>query len=104
MSVSERLAVLSLVVALGAVAAYALLLRVALVRNHPEGYVVAFALATALAALAAAGARGRRWPARLALGVGSLLLVAGVVRWFSMSRNIQVRPDPGDILRAVRAL
>ena len=81
MSVSERLAVLSLVVALGAAAAYALLLRVALVRNHPEGYVVAFALATALAALAAARARGRRWPARLALGVGSLLLVAGT--WFN---------------------
>ena len=29
---------------------------------------------------------------------------AGVVRWFSVSRNIQVRPDPGEVLRAVRAL
>jgi len=28
----------------------------------------------------------------------------GVVRWFSVSRNFQVRPDPGDVLRAVRAL
>ena len=28
----------------------------------------------------------------------------GVVRWFSVSRNIQVRPDPDDVLRAVRAL
>jgi peroxiredoxin len=28
----------------------------------------------------------------------------GVVRWFSVSRNYQVRPDPGDVLRAVRAL
>ena len=27
----------------------------------------------------------------------------GVVRWFSVSRNIQVRPDPGEVLRAVRA-
>jgi len=27
-----------------------------------------------------------------------------VVRWFSVSRNFQVRPDPGDVLRAVRAL
>ena len=28
----------------------------------------------------------------------------GVVRWFSVSRNVQVRPDPGDVLRAVRSL
>src|SRR5262250_3240153 len=28
----------------------------------------------------------------------------GVVRWFSVSHNFQVRPDPGDVLRAVRAL
>jgi len=28
----------------------------------------------------------------------------GVVKWFSVSRNFQVRPDPDDVLRAVRAL
>jgi peroxiredoxin len=28
----------------------------------------------------------------------------GVVRWFSVSRNYQVRPDPADVLGAVRAL
>ena len=28
----------------------------------------------------------------------------GVVRWFSIARNYQVRPDPADVLRAVRAL
>ena len=28
----------------------------------------------------------------------------GVVRWFSISRNYQVRPDPEDVLRAVRTL
>jgi len=28
----------------------------------------------------------------------------GVVRWVSVSRNFQVRPDPGDVLRAVRSL
>ena len=78
---SGRLAVLSVVVAIGAAAIYALLLRVALVRNHPEGYVVAFALATALAALAVARGRGRRWPAWLALVFSSLLLVAGA--WFN---------------------
>jgi hypothetical protein len=74
---SGRLAALSVVVAIGAVAAYVLQLRVAVVRNHPEGYVVAFALATALAALAVVRARGRRWPAWLALGFSSLLLATG---------------------------
>jgi peroxiredoxin len=29
---------------------------------------------------------------------------AGVVRWFSISRNFQVRPDAQDVLRAVRVL
>src|SRR5438093_11377145 len=67
MTVSSKLAALGVVVAIAAIAAYALLLRVAIVRNHPEGYVVAFALATALAALAVARARARRWPAWLAL-------------------------------------
>ena len=28
----------------------------------------------------------------------------GVVRWFSASDNYQVRPDPAEVLRAVRAL
>jgi peroxiredoxin len=28
----------------------------------------------------------------------------GVVRWVSLSRNYQVRPDPRDVVRAVRAL
>jgi peroxiredoxin len=28
----------------------------------------------------------------------------GIVRWFSVSRNVQVRPDPDDVLRALRAL
>jgi hypothetical protein len=78
---SGRLAALSAVVALGAIAAYVLLLRVAVVRNHPEGYVVAFAVATALAALAVIRGRRRRWPAWLALTLSSLLLVAGA--WFN---------------------
>jgi hypothetical protein len=81
MSTSVWLAVLSVVTAIGAAAAYALLLHVAIVRNHPEGYVVAFAVATALAALAVFRARGRRWPAWLALGLSSALLVAGA--WFN---------------------
>lgn len=28
----------------------------------------------------------------------------GIVRWLSVTRNYQVRPDPGEVLRAVRAL
>ena len=77
MTSSGRLAVLSVVIAISAVVAYVFLLRVPVVRNHPEGYVIAFALATALAALAVARARARRWPAWLALGFSSLLLVGG---------------------------
>ena len=81
MTTSTRLAVLSVLVAVGAVATYVLLLGVAVVRNHPEGYVIAFALATGLAVLAVVRARTRRWPAWAALGATSLLLVAGA--WFN---------------------
>ena len=95
MTLSSKLAALSMVVAVAAIAAYVLLLRVAIVRNHPEGYVVAFALATALAALAVALARARRWPAWLALGLTSLLLVGGA--WFNF---VAARvPDTPTVLR-----
>lgn len=78
---STLLAVLSVLGAVGAVATYVLLIGVAMVRNHPEGYVIAFALATGLAVLAVTRARARRWPAWLALGFTSLLLIAGA--WFN---------------------
>jgi cytochrome oxidase Cu insertion factor (SCO1/SenC/PrrC family) len=78
---SGWLALLSVVVAVSAPVAYALLLRVPLVRNHPEGYVVAFAVAVGLAALAVARARTRRWPAWSALALTSLLLIGGA--WFN---------------------
>lgn len=81
MTTSGRLAALSVLVTVGAIAAYVLLLRVAVVRNHPEGYVVAFAVATALAALAVARARARRWPAWLVLGFSVIVLAAGA--WFN---------------------
>jgi peroxiredoxin len=28
----------------------------------------------------------------------------GIVRWFSVAHNFQVRPAPGDVLRVVRSL
>src|SRR2546427_7824925 len=90
MTVSSKLAALGVVVAIAAIAAYALLLRVAIVGNHPEGYVVAFALATALAALAVARARARRWPAWLVLGLTSLLLAGGA--WFNIGQREIRRP------------
>ena len=84
---------LSVLVALGAIAGYALLLRVPVVRNHPEGYVIAFALATALAALAVVRARGRRWPASIVLGLTGLLLLAGA--WFNfVVAQVPVTPTP----------
>jgi cytochrome oxidase Cu insertion factor (SCO1/SenC/PrrC family) len=81
---SGRLAALSLGVALGGVAAYGLLFRVAAVRNHPVIYVAAFAVATALAVLALV--RARRWPAWAALGLSVVLLVAGSLFNFVMAR------------------
>lgn len=29
---------------------------------------------------------------------------AGMVRWYKVAHNFQVRPDPGDVLKVVRAL
>jgi cytochrome oxidase Cu insertion factor (SCO1/SenC/PrrC family) len=88
---SPRLAILSVAVALGAPVAYALLLRVAVVRNHPEAYVLAFALATALAGLAVARARTRRWPAWTALALTSALLIGG--SWFNfVGARVPVAP------------
>jgi AhpC/TSA family len=84
---ATRLAAVSVVVALGGVAAYALLFRVAAVRNHPEGYVVTSAVAAALAVLALV--RGRRWPSWVALALSALML-AGTA-WF----NFVVARIPG---------
>jgi hypothetical protein len=90
---STRLAVLSVAVAIGALAAYVLLLRVAIVRNHPEGYVIAFALATALAVRAVARARVRRWPGWLAMTLSSLLLIGGA--WFNfVAARVPGAPTP----------
>lgn len=78
---SVWLAIVSLLVAFGAIAGYVLLLGIETVRNHPEGYVLAFAVAVALAVLAVTRVQGRRWPAWVALAVTSLLLILGA--WFN---------------------
>jgi hypothetical protein len=75
----RRLALLSVVLAVAAVPAYALLLRYPLVRNHPESYVAAFAVALVLAVLAVS--RGGRWAAWIALTVSTVLLFMGA--WFN---------------------
>ena len=61
---SGKLAALSIAILIGAIAAYVLLIRVPLVRNHPEAYVLAFALATAQAWSPATCTRLRPYTAR----------------------------------------
>jgi cytochrome oxidase Cu insertion factor (SCO1/SenC/PrrC family) len=81
---SGWLAALSVVVSAGAIAAYALLLRVPAVRNSPEGYVAAFAIAATLAGLAVA--LGRRWYAWTALVLSLVLLLGGATFNFVLAR------------------
>jgi hypothetical protein len=78
---STRLAILSVLIALAGIAGYVLLVGVEIVRNHPEVYVVACALATVVA-FAAVRRPERRWPAWTALGVTGLLLILTV--WFNV--------------------
>ena len=68
-------ALLSVVVSLGAIAGYVALLRAPAVRNHPELYLLAFAVATVIAA--AATWRAARWPNFVALGLSVVLLILG---------------------------
>jgi cytochrome oxidase Cu insertion factor (SCO1/SenC/PrrC family) len=88
-----RLALLSAVVAAGGLGAYVLLFDVAPVRNHPEGYVVAAALAVVLAALALR--RSRRWTSWVALGFALLVLGATASFNFVLARI----PDTATALR-----
>jgi len=78
------LALLSLVIAIGAVVGYASLLRVPFIRNHPLLYLVAFALAAAIAAVATA--RAPRWPNVTALALAVVLLALGGYLNFVMAR------------------
>jgi AhpC/TSA family len=78
------LAVLGLAVALGGIGAYAALLRVAVVRNHPELYVVACAIGTVLAGMALR--RPHRWPTWVALAITALLLLGTATFNFVLAR------------------
>jgi hypothetical protein len=68
-------ALLSVLLSLGAVAGYYAFLRVPTIRNHPELYLIAFALGTLIAA--AASWRAPRWPNLVALALSAVLLVLG---------------------------
>ena len=70
-----RLAVLSLLICGVTIATYAMLLGVPAIRNHPEGYVAAFAIAATAAGLGLA--LRRRWYGWVALAVSMLLLTLG---------------------------
>jgi hypothetical protein len=97
---SGKLTALSLAVAAAAIAAYALFLRVPAVRNHPEGYVAAFAIAATIAGLAVA--LGRRWYAWTALAVCLALFAGGAAFNFVLARippaptNLRVGERPPD--------
>jgi cytochrome oxidase Cu insertion factor (SCO1/SenC/PrrC family) len=88
-----RLAALSVLVAVGGLAAYLLLFDVAVVRNHPEGYVLTFAVAVVLAGLALR--RSRRWYVWPALALSLALLVLGAWNTFVVARI----PDTPTALR-----
>ena len=72
----------------------------AAVRNHPEGYVAAFAIAATLAGLAVA--LGRRWYAWTALVLTLALLLGGATFNFVLARipvtpsNLHVGSPPPD--------
>jgi hypothetical protein len=78
------LVALSLLVSAAAIAVYTQLLHVAAVRNHPEGYVAAFAIAATIAGMAVA--LGRRWYAWTTLVVLVLLLLGGATFNFVLAR------------------
>src|SRR5213593_1655422 len=82
---SGWLLALSVVVSASAIAVYTQLLRVAAVRNNPEGYVAAFAIAAAIAGLAVA--LRRRWYAWTVLALSLLLLLGGATFNFVLAHS-----------------
>ena len=87
------LAALSVLICGVTIAAYSMLLGVPAVRNHPEGYVAAFAIAATVAGLGLA--LRRRWYGWIALAVSMLLLTLGSYVNFVMAHI----PDEPTALR-----
>jgi len=77
-------ALVSVLLSVGAIAGYVAFLRVSVVRNHPELYLVAFALATVIAGVASW--RAARWPNFVALGLSAILLILGGYFNFVLAR------------------
>ena len=77
-------ALLSVLLSLAAIAGYIAFLRVSTVRNHPELYLVAFAVATVIAGVATW--RAARWPNFVALGLSVVLLTLGGVFNFVLAK------------------
>jgi hypothetical protein len=90
---ASRLATLSLLICVVTVVTYSLLLGVPAIRNHPEGYVAAFAIAATVAGLSVA--LRRRLYGWVALAVALLLLTLGSYTNFVMARI----PDAPMVLR-----
>jgi hypothetical protein len=83
------LALVSVAMSLGTIAVYATLLRLPAVRNHPEGYVAAFAIAATVAALGLA--LRRRWYGWAALALAMVLLGGGSYVNFVLAK---IAPSP----------
>ena len=81
---SRWLLALSVLISVAALVVYSQLMRVAAVRNNPEGYLAAFAIATTLAGLAVA--LRRRWYAWTVLGLSVVLLLGGAAFNFVLAR------------------
>ena len=77
-------ALLSVLLSLAAIVGYIAFLRVSTIRNHPELYLVAFAIATVIAGVATW--RAARWPNFMALGLSVILLTLGGVFNFVLAK------------------
>jgi cytochrome oxidase Cu insertion factor (SCO1/SenC/PrrC family) len=78
------LAALSVLVSVTAIGVYSRFLRVAAVRNNPEGYVAAFAIAAVIAGLAVA--LRRRWYTWAVLVLSIVLVLGGAAFNFVLAR------------------
>ena len=85
---AARAAALSVLICVATVATYSLLIGVPAVRNHPEGYVAAFAIAATVAGLGLA--LGRRW-----YGWVALVMALGLFTMGSYVNFVMARIPPG---------